>query len=577
MSQQQKIDIELGKNTEDQLYLSSNMSKDINNLETSANQLQIGNETIQIEEEQEIENQCLSMTYYYLYPLVLVFQIFVAILIFLLNLIQMLLGCKKQQILLVIWLIISSTALIYVAVNYFFLLDEQSHIQYFYQEFLTFLFAIIIVQQHIILVTVKINKNLLQNSILDKFNTTLNTFYFNEEQEIDDRSFSLDYNFRLSNIQLQIEQDPQYSKTALFFSTFTFDEKPSKLNLNIKQFYQKFDEYISPSFKNYLLLSLIITIKFVFIYLYIQKNTPVLSEKDYIDFAVVAIGYYYVIFMMNKNLGNKDLKRKIKQMRVFNNLISFEEINSQNFNQKLDITCLVSIKTWDNARRYILSYKNDYLLELELSYIWLILSYIFDIVGCISYYFDINWIIPENSDLLNPVLIIANSFNFIFFTIFLLFRIYQGSKYNQTFEELDQSVSKILDVYTDLHLMHQEFFKQKKEKGKLVDDKFSVYGLIIKRIKQLSKYYIKNQIPFQNKVYSITQKEDLRRKMVSDLRKGFKKLKQSIQQDKESYTYSFLNLLQVDIQSFLLPLTVALVTTLPTIVPKFIEFYKKKQ
>ncbi|KAL4452853.1 hypothetical protein ABPG74_002418 [Tetrahymena malaccensis] len=576
MSQYQKKDLELGKTTQDQQYLSGNLNQDINTLETSANnQLQIGFETLQ--EEEEIENGCLSMIYYYLYPVILIFQVFVAIFIFLSNLIQMLLGLKKQQILLVLWLIISSLALIYNVVNYFFLLEEQSHIQYFCQEFLTFLFAIIIVQQHIILVTVKVNKNLLQNSIIDKFNTTLNTFYFNEESDIDDRSFSLDYNFRLSNIQPQIEQDPQFSKTALFFSTFTCDEKPSKLNLNIKQLYQKFDQYIFPSFKNYLLLCLIMTVKFVFIYLYIQKNTPVLSVKDQIDFAIVVVGYYFVVFMMNKNLGNNDLKRKIKQMRVFNNLIQFEEINSNNFNNKLDITCMVSIKTWDNARKYILSFKSDYLLELEVSYIWLILSYIFDVVGCISYYFDINWIIPENSDLLNPVLIIANSFNFIMFTIFLLYRVYQGSKYNQTFDELDQSISKILDVYTDLHLMHEEFFKQKKEKGKLVDDKFSAYGLLVKRIKKLSKFYIKSQIPYQNKVYSLAQKDDLRRKMVSDLRKGFKSLKQSIQQDRESYSYSFLTLFQVDVQSFLLPLTIALVTTLPTIVPKFIEFYKKKQ
>lgn len=64
--------------------------------------------------------------------------------------------------------------------------------------------------------------------------------------------------------------------------------------------------------------------------------------------------------------------------------------------------------------------------------------------------------------------------------------------------------------------------------------------------------------------------------MIENIKKSLKKVKRSVQSDIKEYKYKFLNLVEINFSDYLFSVAIALATVLPTIIPKFIEFYKVK-
>lgn len=68
----------------------------------------------------------------------------------------------------------------------------------------------------------------------------------------------------------------------------------------------------------------------------------------------------------------------------------------------------------------------------------------------------------------------------------------------------------------------------------------------------------------------------MRRKLLDGIKNSLKKVKKSLESDGKEFNYKFLNLVEVNFFDTLTSFVIGLVTTLPTIVPKFIEFYSDK-
>ncbi|EAS03468.1 transmembrane protein, putative (macronuclear) [Tetrahymena thermophila SB210] len=278
-------------------------------------------------------------------------------------------------------------------------------------------------------------------------------------------------------------------------------------------------------------------------------------------------------FNLNRALGNNDLRKKIKQMERFDNFVDYSNINYENYKQKLDVTCPISFQTWDTARKFILSYKKYYLQALELSYLSLIFYYLLVIIICLSAYFELEWLIPKGSKLLKPVVVIISTFNFIFLSVIFLLRFNMGTKYNRSFSKLLSSIQYLQNITSDLSTMYPVFFLQNPDSTNK-ENRFSAYGMITKRIKLMSNYYIESQILFKDKLFKKEEKQELRRQILHNMQSQLQNIKESILLDEQIHKYKLLNFLEIRSSDFLFTLFLGLAPTLPTIIPVFISYYK---
>ncbi|KAL4509404.1 hypothetical protein ABPG72_018335 [Tetrahymena utriculariae] len=278
-------------------------------------------------------------------------------------------------------------------------------------------------------------------------------------------------------------------------------------------------------------------------------------------------------FNLNRALGNNDLRKKIMQMKRFNNLVDYSNINYDNYKKKLDVTCPISFQTWDTARKLILSYKKYYLQALEISYLSLIFYYLLVIIICLSAYFELEWLIPQNSQLLKPIVVIISTFNFIFLSVIFLLRFSMGTKYNKSFSKLLSSIQYLQNITSDLITMNPIFFLQNPDCSNK-ENRFSAYGMITKRIKLMSNHYIEAQILFKDKLYKKEEKQELRRQILQNMQSQLQNIKESILLDEQVYKYKLLNFLEINCNDFLFTLFLGLASTLPTIIPVFISYFK---
>lgn len=63
--------------------------------------------------------------------------------------------------------------------------------------------------------------------------------------------------------------------------------------------------------------------------------------------------YIYMISILYTTMNNEDLKRRNKIVEDVNKLCDFKNIPESEFIKKLDVTCSLSLETWDNARRIV--------------------------------------------------------------------------------------------------------------------------------------------------------------------------------------------------------------------------------
>ncbi|KAL4509402.1 hypothetical protein ABPG72_018333 [Tetrahymena utriculariae] len=260
-------------------------------------------------------------------------------------------------------------------------------------------------------------------------------------------------------------------------------------------------------------------------------------------------------------------------MERFCQLIDFKDLNHYNYKNKLDVVCPISFESWDVARKFILGHKKSYLEALEISYLGLLIYFLYVIVVCISAYFETNCLIPAGSPLLKPVTIIINTFNFIFLSTIFILRLNQGTQYNKSFQKLMLNIQFLQNISADLNTMFPIFFLQDKD-SKIKDKKYSAYGLIVKRVKVFSSYFVDQRVYYNQKIFTAEERQDLRKLIVQNMSVTLQKIKESIELDGQVYSYKLVNFLEINNTDFIFTLLLGMVSALPQIIPKFISFYK---
>lgn len=88
--------------------------------------------------------------------------------------------------------------------------------------------------------------------------------------------------------------------------------------------------------------------------------------------------------------------------------------------------------------------------NMERSYICLLVYYLFVTNIIIAAYGEIYLVISPGSYLLTPLIIISSTFTFVLLNALIFFRLYFGSKFNDTFDDLSDEVENIIGIYQDL-------------------------------------------------------------------------------------------------------------------------------
>ncbi|EAR89459.2 transmembrane protein, putative (macronuclear) [Tetrahymena thermophila SB210] len=174
-----------------------------------------------------------------------------------------------------------------------------------------------------------------------------------------------------------------------------------------------------------------------------------IRTRDIIDLSISIFTYLYITYLLCRTLGNFDLIRKIKSFEQLKEYINFNEqnfYNNKSYKNKLDILCPSSLEAWDNSRKLLLQHEKSLLIDLEVAYICLTFQYLFVTVISASGLYEFYWIIPKQSILLSDSVVIMSTLNFVFLSIFFLYRFYKGTQFNECFDNLQLSTVELLDV-----------------------------------------------------------------------------------------------------------------------------------
>ncbi|KAL4435732.1 hypothetical protein ABPG74_018283 [Tetrahymena malaccensis] len=502
-------------------------------------------------------------------------------------------------ILVALWIIVSNLSIVYMQYILLFSKIQDEYLKYMYADSMFFYLNAVLVFAFIKAKQCKIQTF---GQIFSKLCSTnsFSTFQYLHDKNSDKFAFLFDFPLQQgkSNNNSKSLRDCGVSNLSRRYKTFDFHKAERKViendifKLNEET---KFDEYVFPQFQQYFILIAILLIKIYLTFKYLNFIDEAFNYRILVDVIVNIFLYFYTAFNLNRILGNYDLRKKFTALEALSDQVRFKDLNSKNMDElknKIDFTCPISMETWDNYRKVILSTNNELMQTLEVSYFCLFFYFVFVTLIVFSSFFELYWIFEKESLLLNPIFVIQSSFDFVFLSFFLLFRFYYGTKYNDTFDDILLNLRSLSDVVDDLITMYDYYFDCILKDGDNVvcETVDNIYGVVIKKIKLMSYEFMAYQeIHLPNGVKQIEGEQldgikyyenqtmeslgKLRRKLLESIRKSVKKIIKSVENDQIEYKYLFLNLIDVNFQDTFTSLVIALVTTLPTIVPKFISFY----
>ncbi|KAL4470378.1 hypothetical protein ABPG74_011989 [Tetrahymena malaccensis] len=571
----------------EQYYLSSNLSEkhSEHKIQGFQNELQQNKQLVvnsfqntQDQQQLEISQEERNTFKYFNYAInliisfaQLVFTILSLPLLCFIILITFIVKCQNfKDILNLLWIFISTISINHTVINFFFFRDFeifaveqilQDTVFFVFTCFLVILFLKVNIEQNHSPITMICNPG----QYLPKCQATLVQII---EQEKQISGYFLDYQELNQFTQAHCLPTP-----SQYYRLFDCSEL-----LPIDKLLNVFDQQIQIELQKFFLLSCVVILKLflIFYYLYIHQLMKI-QPKDVIDLIISIFTYLYITFLLCRTLGNFDLIRKIKS---FNQLQEYINFSDKNFffgmlqKQKLDILCPSSLEAWDNCRKLILQHEKNLLIDLEVAYICLTFYYLFVAVISASGLYEFYWIIPKQSILLSDSVVIMSTFNFVFLSIFFLYRFYKGTQFNEGFDNLQLSTEELLDIILDLKTQYDDYFLIKRDSFMKVNSD-CVYAIIIKKIKKSSKDIIKYHRLYLGQIYSKEQKQLLRKIIIKNTQQCLMKIIQSIQIDKQKHSYKFLNIVDIRFKEFLLTVLFLALTTLPQIIPKFINFYKK--
>ncbi|EGR34777.1 hypothetical protein IMG5_002490 [Ichthyophthirius multifiliis] len=317
----------------------------------------------------------------------------------------------------------------------------------------------------------------------------------------------------------------------------------------------------------FFVFALIICIKVILPFWFILKMDKV--DSDFVSILLICGFYIYMISILYPTMNNADLRRRLLIVKNVSMLCDFKDAKDEDFVRRIDITCPVSIETWDNSRRIGFQLDKHNTVQFELSYIFLGIYYMFLALVCCSIYGNIYIIIKRDSIYLHPLLVIHTTVDFLLITIFFFLRIWYSTEFNSSFQEQTILLDELIGIYDDLIQMFDCYFTE----GIIGQAKNPIYKKIVKQIKSKAKLYIQRQYPLRGKIYTDEKKFELN--LVIQLRMSLENIRKQIVLDDKINQHKIFGILPLSFGETFSTVSLGLMTAMPVVLNKLDSIFKK--
>ncbi|CAD8144798.1 unnamed protein product [Paramecium pentaurelia] len=210
--------------------------------------------------------------------------------------------------------------------------------------------------------------------------------------------------------------------------------------------------------------------------LYLLSSTNNALDIEYLFFGCFLGMYLNMIILLIDLIKCNDIKGKRYILNVLQTMIipnkAQDQIEDENdsgkdeipddlpYNSdfKLDFSCNLSLESWDNMRRLTLLIDNEWMdyNEAQIAFVFLYFVYLY--MNLSSVFLDFDLIPILHSFFQDPILEWNMIVDFTCLALLFLNRVYQGTLYNQTFENIIESIKKIETVYDDKKALFDFYF-----------------------------------------------------------------------------------------------------------------------
>lgn len=341
-------------------------------------------------------------------------------------------------------------------------------------------------------------------------------------------------------------------------------------------------------FSHFLVLIILIFFKIIAPYIFAYEE---LNEAEIDNFTLFSISLFYIYMMcvLYPLLSHEDLKRRTYILESLNQLILFQRDvkldeddfdykgNSPDINAnidaadhlknssihnikselqlKVDITCIVSLETWDNCRRAAVLMDQKRSEKYEIIYIFLGVYFFFVILVLLQVLFDVYLFFSQGSALNSPILVFIFTIDtFIMMTLFFQ-RIFYGSNFNDTFKKQKDSLEKLTSIFQDLYDLFDIYYDSDIQINNVI------YKAIFERI--LQKY---DTVKYKFEGYN--KKEDGKvylKRYLKKLGYNINRIKNQIDYDEKHYHHKFLGIITSDFVTTVAQASIVLVPIIPTL------------
>lgn len=435
-----------------------------------------------------------------------------------------------------------------------------------------------------------IHSKLTKNRDLKDFRNTLQSIF--KHLTIDDTYFYYSY------FNEDLKSGPfldEKTKSLLAKQTIFVPQKGEDLLFQLNRDSLAVEEK-QQEFKPYFLIyiGLILVVKIIAPYILIFED---LNGEDIDSFTLFSITLFYIYIMavLIPLLSHEDLKRRTYILQQLDYLIKFQqdfeveedikrmeeyrgdspskktdayaisqlkqsgvgEITSK-WQLKLDVTCIISLETWDNCRRAALVMDSKRSEKYEIIYVFLGIYFFFVSLVLLQALFDVYVLFDEESSLNSPLIIFIFFVDCVIMLVLFFQRIYNGSNFNDTFEKHMDSLETLTRIFEDLINLFSVYEKREYPINN------EIYTAIFNRI---SEKYESSQKLKKDYDKDFDGKTELKNNITKVL-ESLNRIKEQIIYDQTHYEHRFLGILTSNFKTIVAQVSIILIPVLPTAIAK---------
>ncbi|CAD8122918.1 unnamed protein product [Paramecium sonneborni] len=286
-------------------------------------------------------------------------------------------------------------------------------------------------------------------------------------------------------------------------------------------------------------------------------------------YSVIFMGFYmHFLSIIFQLVLNDDLKTRNYILQALNRIITIDMDQENALHELIDITCSLSLQSWNLMRTVVIYIEKKKKIEYNYVYGFLALYGAMCFGGFTLCNFELPFMQAINyCD--DDVLLYNIHADIVLSFIICMGRIYQGSNFNQTFNEIDSNIHKLTAIYEDLYTLFDYYFKNKN----IVDNR--IYRQVIELIYTYAKKRM--AMPLQRNIKNkadIIETEEMviMREKVAEMKSCLEKIQSNVERDVKKCHDKFIGIFDANFKKQMRIMIFVIITFVPSLSTKVYKY-----